>query len=343
MKIVVPIASFVLALLVVAVAAGSADVYLHHRHAKSAGLNIWGYRGPVLGEKQPGELRVAVLGGSTAFGFGVLWPEAFPARLEHKLNERRQSHGGGPVSVANLAFNNEGAYSYKYTLRDYDYLDYDVVLMYVGYNDLGRPNTQVYRHQFPTFRLAGYVPILPVILREKALAIRYGGDLKAAYEGNKTAFRPSRAANATATTLNAAAQIADSLERQLNRFAPEYEFETDPDALCVAAWDFYCRQLHDAIALGLSKGARVLVVADPFLLDAALRERQIAQRTALEGMLEAQFRGRGVAYLSLGDAIDMTDASLQIDGMHLTIQGNDRIAEALVQPVLDVMQMTARD
>jgi hypothetical protein len=29
--------------------------------------------------------------------------------------------------------------------------------------------------------------------------------------------------------------------------------------------------------------------------------------------------------------------------MHLTIQGNDRIAEALVQPVLDVMQMTARD
>jgi hypothetical protein len=35
------------------------DVYLHARAARSAGLNVWGYRGRVVGRKQPGELRVA--------------------------------------------------------------------------------------------------------------------------------------------------------------------------------------------------------------------------------------------------------------------------------------------
>ena len=44
-----------------------ADLYLHHKH----GVNAWGYRGPVIGRKQPGEKRVAILGGSTTWGFGL--------------------------------------------------------------------------------------------------------------------------------------------------------------------------------------------------------------------------------------------------------------------------------
>ena len=65
------------------------DVYLHHRHEMNAGLNVQGYRGPVLDDKQDGERRVAVIGGSTAFGYGVTWPEAIPALLQQKLNEVR--------------------------------------------------------------------------------------------------------------------------------------------------------------------------------------------------------------------------------------------------------------
>ena len=38
-----------------------ADLYLHHKH----GVNLWGYRGPALSQKHPGEKRIAVLGGST--------------------------------------------------------------------------------------------------------------------------------------------------------------------------------------------------------------------------------------------------------------------------------------
>ena len=101
------------------------EVYLLHRHEMNAGLNVWGYRGPVLDDKQDGERRVAVIGGSTAFGYGVTWPEAIPALLQQKLNEVEP--GGAAYTAANLAYNNEGAYSFKYTLRDYAYLDYDLV------------------------------------------------------------------------------------------------------------------------------------------------------------------------------------------------------------------------
>ncbi|MGH9202175.1 MAG: hypothetical protein ACRD2A_13180, partial [Vicinamibacterales bacterium] len=62
------------------------DQYLHHRAERSVGLNYRGYRGPVLGQKRAGEVRVAVLGGSTVFGYDGPWYEAFPALLEGMLN-----------------------------------------------------------------------------------------------------------------------------------------------------------------------------------------------------------------------------------------------------------------
>ncbi len=48
-----------------------ADMYLHRRAEQSAGLNMWGYRGPRLGGKGAQEVRIAFLGGSTMFGYGV--------------------------------------------------------------------------------------------------------------------------------------------------------------------------------------------------------------------------------------------------------------------------------
>jgi hypothetical protein len=74
--------SMVLTLIVVL----GADLYLHRRAERSAGLNRWGYRGPVVGRKQAGEVRVAMLGGSTLFGYGGPWHEAVPALLERFLN-----------------------------------------------------------------------------------------------------------------------------------------------------------------------------------------------------------------------------------------------------------------
>src|SRR5665213_2251241 len=93
------------------------DVYLHGRYERSAGFNVWGYRGDAVGKKQPDEYRVVVLGGSAAYGYGVSADEAFPAVLERLLQARTAS---AHFTVVNLAYNNEGAYSFKTPLQDYD-------------------------------------------------------------------------------------------------------------------------------------------------------------------------------------------------------------------------------
>src|SRR5262245_13147080 len=77
----------------------AADLVVHQ--TKSA-VNIWGYRGPILGRKAAQERRLAVLGESTAFGYGVKWNEAFPAYLETQLNARAPA--GRRITVANLAY-----------------------------------------------------------------------------------------------------------------------------------------------------------------------------------------------------------------------------------------------
>src|SRR5438874_525530 len=79
------------------------------------------------------------------------------------------------------------------------------VVSYSGANDLPTPNLTVYRHTSPIFRLFGYMPILPLVLREKSMVIMYGGNLEAAYLGEKTVFRPNLAKRTTASAMAAAA------------------------------------------------------------------------------------------------------------------------------------------
>src|ERR1051325_8309114 len=104
------------------------DAFLHTRFQRTGGVNVWGYRGPIVHRKAAGEQRDVVLGGSAAFGYGVGWMEAIPARLDAKLRS-----AGVRASVVNLAYNNEGAYSFRFTLADYLYLDYDLAVLYEGY------------------------------------------------------------------------------------------------------------------------------------------------------------------------------------------------------------------
>ena len=55
------------------------DIYVHGRFERSGGFNVWGYRGPSVGRRKPDEFRLIVLGGSTAYGYGVTWEHAMPA------------------------------------------------------------------------------------------------------------------------------------------------------------------------------------------------------------------------------------------------------------------------
>lgn len=98
---------------------------------------------------------------------------SFPAYLERMLN--RTSGNGRSYSVVNLAWSNEGAHSFIFTLRDYAYLNYDAVIFYTGYNDLNKwENRNVFRRRSPIFRLTGYLPLLPGMMLDKAKILRQG-------------------------------------------------------------------------------------------------------------------------------------------------------------------------
>jgi hypothetical protein len=332
----------------------AADVHLHRKYEKSAGFNIWGYRGPVAPRKKAGEYRVVVLGGSAAYGYGVNWDEAIPAGLERGL-EGRQADPIRSFKVINLGYNNEGAFSFKYTLQDYLWLNYDLACLYEGYNDLmgdpRGPNLSVFRHTSPVFRLTGYLPIFPMIFREKAGLILHGGDVDALYrelqarDGSKTVFRPGLAAKTAAGVLTATADIGQSLERQLGRVAAEPRHEiTDVAATgCKSPWEQYCRSVLVAVEFAVQHDKQVLVVTQPYGAGPIFRARHSEQQREMAAMLARRFGSDPrVNYVNLGDQVALEDPALSFDQMHLTVAGNARVAAGLVEPVLEMAARRTR-
>jgi lysophospholipase L1-like esterase len=294
-----------------------ADFYLHYR----LGVNLWGYRGQSVGRKQPGEKRVAVVGGSTTWGYGLAPGQDFPAQLQRQLTGANATQTG-PVNLLNLGYNNEGAYSFTYTLSDYDYLNYDAVLLYSGYNDLGGPNVEVFRHRSPVFRWTGYLPLLPILAADKLSQWQKTSSGK----NEKIVFQPPN--------LNQPDQASRLQEQIANLNGSTSPGSQSTAATCPAEWQFYCERIYEATDLALRKGKRVLIVGEPYITD-----KHVAQQTALENMLRARFANQPhVRYLNLGRAIDLRDRSLCWDGMHLTEAGNRRIAEALSTPVLELLK-----
>jgi lysophospholipase L1-like esterase len=308
------------------------DLWLHKRYEKRWGLNVWGYRGGVVGRKRAGEFRLVVLGGSTALGFGLPAEQAFPAQLERLANDR--GSGGRPVSVVNLGYNAEGAYSFAYTLRDYDYLAYDAALLYTGVNDVGPPNLRIFRHESGVFRLTGYYFMLPQVLRERALFIRYRGDLDAAVRGDRITFTPNAGERTAAAALETAAKITRSIEAQLAQHEARGTAASAFDTGCGARWDFYCAAVARAVEDTLARGRPILVVSEPYVT-----RIQEEQQQALVGMLQRRFAQRaGFFHVDLGRAVDVSAPALSFDGVHLTPRGNSVIAAHLLGPLMAAMR-----
>ena len=316
------------------------DVRLHHKYEKTSAYNVWGYRGPVVPAKRADEYRVVFLGGSAAFGYGVDWEDSIAARLERKLQGRIV----GPYrrfTVVNLAFNNEGAYSFRFTLEDYSWLKYDLVCLYEGYNDVMSRNTAVFRHDSPIFRLTGYLPLFPLVFREKA-AVMLTGDVNSIYPfgGGKTMFRPSLARKTAAETLRAAADVEAALERQIDRVASEGPRQVaDTASTGCSDWPEYCRSVLTAIDFALQHDRQALAITQPYELGKVGRAHREQQRE-MAAMIERRFGGEPrVAYVNLGPTVDLENPSLSYDHMHLTAAGNAIVADALVEPVV---RMAAR-
>ena len=344
-KIVFALITMSLTFIVMAGVLLAADLVLHYRAERSAGLNRYGYRGPVIGGKQAGELRVVMLGGSTVFGYGVAWNESIPAYLEGRLRDKA---AGRPVSVVNLGFNNEGAFAFVPNLEDFAYLDYDVIVLYEGYNDLPGDegvNRSVYRRDSAVYRRTGYYPILPLYLDEKVKMLRHGGDVNAAYEAegkigqpNTVVFKPGLAQRTSAAALEAVSSMTKALDGQLAKTGvvpPPPTAENQSKLGCRFPYVTYCESVAAAVRFGRSTGKGVVVATQPLLHGARSLELHTRQQEMLAAMVAREFgNDHGVVFVSFERLVDLTSVEVTFDSMHLKPEANAFVASALVEPVL---------
>jgi hypothetical protein len=309
------------------------DVYLHEKFNRNyIGYNIRGYRGELLGKKKPGVFRVAFLGGSTALGYGVGPRQTLPYLVQEGL---RGALGQDRAEVANLAWNVQGVYSFPFTLRAYRDLKPDVYVFYQGYTD-GGINTSNWREESLVFRWTGYMPIWPLIFREKAGVILSGGQLEDFYR-NKIRFTPSLGKKVVAQGLVGMADASDSMARILSAWA-EKKAEETPDSFKDPAnpWAFYLAQTQQSIEIALAQGGKVLLLGQPRI--GVWHEQQ---QTALHRFWREKYSANPrVGYLDLAGELDLKDPQLAPDGMHLSLKGHQQLAPLLV-PVL--LQMRGED
>lgn len=309
------------------------DLYLHHRFAQSGGYNIWGYRGDPVGRKQAHERRIAFLGGSVAFGYGVAAGETIPAYLERALNQG--AHGSnGNVRVVNLGWNSEGAYSFRYTLQDYEYLRPDAVILYSGYNDLGY-NNQVFRHRSAMFRLTGYLPILPVIPIGEWVHLKNLSDTA----NGKVVFKAGLSDRYATEAADAALRISQALERQLGKLSTGHDPSGSSPVGAADEWAFYVGAIRDAVMEALTHQHEVVVVTEPYISDS-----HFEQQAALAQMLRTEFGSSPrVHYLNAGWTVDLKDRTRCYDGMHLTAAGNREVAAWLAAQLTDTFEAKQRE
>ena len=306
-----------------------ADIYLHHKLAPNLAVNVWGYRGEVIGRKKVNEKRILMIGPSTVFSVGVLPEQALPAQLEDLLQARLSY----PVKVANIGFPGEDAFAYKADLEDYLYLKPDAVIFYGDTNPFGGATPIVLRRLSPVFRLTGYYPIIDTALKEKAMLMMHGDDMRAAYGDDKVVFQPGLSTRVGAAALDGAAKAAEQMHRVLGKLTVTPETPPAVVATCTKEFTGLCDAINNAVTYARSLGLPALVVNQPYLSDT-----QVAEQQAIQAMLrERHGRDADVHYLDLGWAVDLTDPALCYDGNHLTVAGNARIAERLVDASLKLL------
>ena len=275
------------------------DMAMHRATAERDGLNQWGYRGVIARHRRPGEQRMVLVGGSAAFGVGTVLDETIPKYLERNLQQKfRVGYRAIPVTVINLAAVPDDAASFRRTLRDYHYIDYDIVCFYDGYNSLGPTvDEEGWRRQSATYRHTGYLPIVPFVIT-----------------GASPIGRPRLAAGLAAV--------------------PRASMTTATTSTCGPTWERYCEAMRTAVRDVIDSG-RIAIVVTPPLLSAAHGEQQ----HALAADLSARFGDRPTfRYLDFGATVDLRDRDLSNDGVHLTARGNDRIADSLTGPVLQMLR-----
>jgi hypothetical protein len=144
-----------------------------HKHVEMlGGVNVWGYRGPVMNQKRENEIRIAVVGGDLAFGWGVASAETLPMFVR-RLVTLQLDRSGLParfVTAVNIGAQGLPPGEYASWIEHFAYLRPDVICIIPDSNQhqLREGRFLPDRHSL-AFTSFGYSPILPLTVQEKGV------------------------------------------------------------------------------------------------------------------------------------------------------------------------------
>ncbi len=276
-------------------------------------INRHGFRGPEIARaKTAGVTRVALLGGSTAFGHGASTADATVARrLEAELTTRT-GRAHEVLNAACIAHHSQQELIVFAT----EVVDFapDVIVVLDGWND---------------FYQAGFRP------RDEPLFHALFAEVE---------MLVARAQHPLRNALRASALIR-GIERRRARAAIE-DFAHRPEAVPA-----YRRNLEQIVRLGRANGARVLLVVQPELFARAEPipdpERDVRARKAADGYgayapIYAQYvtaarevaAARSAGFLDATTIFDRCDDWVFTDWVHLNDRGNALLATAIAEAVV---------
>ncbi len=297
------------------------DMYAHKRVEDLGGVNFWGYRGPVAAQRRPNEIRVVVVGGTRAFGWGQPSPVlASQLRRLVLLTTDRPGSVLKPVTVINLGRPGALPDSYAGTLDHFSYLRPDYICIY---DDLGMRGAGPDEGASVVFALTGYAPVLPLVLREKGMAWRRGGVSQGSGDAGQARAVASplrRVADSTIEALGAGLGAADRvaarpLARRDDRPAP------------------YADAMIAAIEAAHGHAHGVVVAVSP--ADATEQAENLRALTA---------RLRGTAgsapwlrFVDLGAEARLRGDALRLDGWNYGGVGTTVVAEQITPALLSLI------
>lgn len=277
-----------------------------HTHVETlGGVNIWGYRGPVLHQKKANEIRIAVVGGDLSFGWGVAASEALAPAVRQLAATALDRPGTAPVRYTSVTLGARGLAPDEYAgwLEHYVYLQPDVICVVpdpVGH--VPAAGSFVPDRRSLAFTRFGYSPILPLVLNEKAAA--------------------------------GTSPVRRMLGGSLDRVDGWLGTGTRPVA-AVAFDSAYLDALQDTVRAALRTASGVVVVLAPHDQDGLDRAR-------VKQLLAAADGGRRVRVVDLADDPQMHDEGLRLDGFSFSTAGHAAAAQDVAPAVIDLIRERAR-
>ena len=319
------IAGAVQAVVFALVALVALDLFAHKRVESVAGLNMWGYRGAVAHQKQAGEIRLAILGGTRAFSLGstASWTIATVVRQQVMLTTDRP--GGAVRQVVSLTLAWPGALpdSYAATLDRFAYLKPDYICIY---DDLGVGGAPLREEASGFFARTGYWPALPVALQEKGMLWRFGS-VRAGYDRRAAVSTGGALRRAAGASVELAGDALSTVDRRIAP-APVSHRADDPER--------YGTELMHAIDLALTRARGVVVAVSP-----AESQVQVANAAAVLPQLDARaMTTPKLRVVNLAQEALLLDKSQRLDDWNY---GGDAIAAAakrIAPAVIDLIAAT---